>query len=294
MRPETEIMRQAPWSRIRGQKQREQRTLGACWQWKTNGQCSEGDNCSFRHDINKRAKLTQPNPSPSSFMQQKERNASEPEVPEARVPVVECLDGLARITSKELAPLHSVKNGILQNACSTSPRVDVDLGKSARMRIARLMNSLAKGPKRMVTKVQWLCWRSMSCMIERSNPLLAVIHVTRKATDLLCAVHRVHDNGVVSFMIWSRRSLFLRKSSDIQKPIQRVKFTKASARHTKIRDQNPSLGLICPGESKIWGSVSGGDRVARVRCPRSSLEAGQKCVKIKGEKQSNILLTFGK
>ena len=30
--------------------------------------------------------------------------------------------------------------------------------------------------------------------------------------------------------------------------IQRVKFTKAIARHTKIRDQNPSLGYICPGE----------------------------------------------
>ena len=40
----------------------------------------------------------------------------------------------------------------------------------------------------------------------------------------------------------------LRKSSDMQKPIQRVKFTKATARHTKIRDQNPSLGYICPGE----------------------------------------------
>ena len=40
----------------------------------------------------------------------------------------------------------------------------------------------------------------------------------------------------------------LRKSSDVQKPIQRVKFTKAIARHTKIRDQNPSLGMICPGE----------------------------------------------
>ena len=34
----------------------------------------------------------------------------------------------------------------------------------------------------------------------------------------------------------------------MQKPIQRVQFTKASARHTKIRDQNPSLGKICPGE----------------------------------------------
>ena len=32
------------------------------------------------------------------------------------------------------------------------------------------------------------------------------------------------------------------------KPIQRVKFTKAIARHTKVRDQNPSLGYICPGE----------------------------------------------
>ena len=39
-----------------------------------------------------------------------------------------------------------------------------------------------------------------------------------------------------------------RKSSDMQKPIQRVKLTKAIARYTKIRDKNPSLGYICPGE----------------------------------------------
>ena len=31
--------------------------------------------------------------------------------------MVECLDGLARITSKELAITHSAKNGTLQNAC---------------------------------------------------------------------------------------------------------------------------------------------------------------------------------
>ena len=41
-------------------------------------------------------------------------------------------------------------------------------------------------------------------------------------------------------------SSILRKSSDMQKPIQRVKFTKSIARHTKLRDQNPSLGYICP------------------------------------------------
>ena len=43
------------------------------------------------------------------------------------------------------------------------------------------------------------------------------------------------------------KSIF-RKSTDMPRPIQRVKFTKAIARHTKIRDQNPSFGFICPGE----------------------------------------------
>ena len=36
-------------------------------------------------------------------------NHREPEVPEAGVPVPECLDGLARVTSEELAITHSVK-----------------------------------------------------------------------------------------------------------------------------------------------------------------------------------------
>ena len=44
-----------------------------------------------------------------------------------------------------------------------------------------------------------------------------------------------------------KSSSILRKSSDIRKTIQRVKFTNAIARHTKVRDQNPSLGYICPG-----------------------------------------------
>ena len=40
-----------------GTKQRVQRILGDCWQWETNGQCSKGDNCSFRHDITICAKI---------------------------------------------------------------------------------------------------------------------------------------------------------------------------------------------------------------------------------------------
>ena len=78
----------------------------------------------------------------------------EPEVPEEKVPVVERLDGLARITLEELVITHFVKNGTLQNACSTRPRVVANLGKNAHMHIIRLMNNQVKGPKRMMTKVQ--------------------------------------------------------------------------------------------------------------------------------------------
>ena len=108
-----------------GTKQREQRTLGDCWQWKADGQCSKVSvtisiSVQNRHTrILLRALLR-------GRMREMRR---EPEVPEARVPVVECLDGPARITSKELAPIHSVNSGVLQNACSTSPRVVADLVK---------------------------------------------------------------------------------------------------------------------------------------------------------------------
>ena len=70
-----------------GTKQREQRILGDCWQWEANGQCSKGDNCSFRHGINKRAKTTQPNPSPSlSSCGRMREMRREPEVPKGKSP----------------------------------------------------------------------------------------------------------------------------------------------------------------------------------------------------------------
>ena len=118
----------------------------------------KGDNCSFRHDMNKRETITPSHPSQNSFMQQDERFFHrESEVPEAGAPVVECRDGLARITLQELAITHFVKKGTLQNACSTRTRVVVGLGKSAQSHIVRLMNSGRKGLKRMMTNVMWLC-----------------------------------------------------------------------------------------------------------------------------------------
>ena len=66
--------------------------------------------------------------------------------------MVECLDGLARITSKELAITHFVKGGTLQNACSTNQEWLSVWRKSAHTHTVRLMNSQLKGPERMMTK----------------------------------------------------------------------------------------------------------------------------------------------
>ena len=135
-------------------KQREQRSLGHNWQWKANGQCSKGDTCSFRHDIKKRAKSTQPNLSPSSSMRQNERNASRTRCPRGKSPS----GRMARLPCKDYlkgtCTTPFCEKGILQNACSASPKRDADLGKRALTHTARLTNSVARSLKRMVTKVQ--------------------------------------------------------------------------------------------------------------------------------------------
>ena len=120
----------------------------------------------------------------------------EPEVPEARVQVGKCLDCSARITSKELAQLHSVKNGILQNACSTSEKMDANLGISAHTHSARLTNSQAKGLKRMVTKLQWLFFQEYTTIGLRISGYGAgevFIDFTEELghteTDPMCKIH---------------------------------------------------------------------------------------------------------
>ena len=177
------------------------------------------------------------------------RKRRKPEVPEEEVPAEECFDGHARITSKELATTHSVKGGTLQNACSTRPRVVADLGKSALMRIARLMNSLEKGLKRMVTKSAVAMLKKHELYDRTEKPVVCRDTRHEHHGPVVCNSSNTRQLGCVfQDMEPPKFSSILQKSSDMQKPVQRVKFTKAVARHAKIRDQNPSLGMICPGE----------------------------------------------
>ena len=86
------------------------------------------------------------------------------------------------------------------------------------------------------------------------------------------------------------------------KPIQRVKFTKAIARHTKIRDPNPSLGYICLGEphecspnapkfeDRSQEETEWQEQGAR----EAAWKRAKNVFKLKGPPKSNILLVSGK
>ena len=143
----------------------------------------------------------------------------EPEIPEAEAQVGKWLDCRGRITSKELAQLHPVKNGILQSACYTCQKMDADLVKSGLTHTARLTNNLARS-------------------LKKNGDKSAV--ATLKITPRL--------GGVCQDMELPKSTTILRKNSNILKPIRCVKFTKAVLRHAYIRDQNPSLGMICQGD----------------------------------------------
>ena len=228
-----------------GTKQRGQRILGDCWQLEANGQCSKGDNCSFRHDVNKRAKMTQPNPSPNSFMQQSERKHREPEVPEERVPVVECLDGHARITSQELAPIHSVKSGTLQNAFFYKTKSGCRFGEKcsfAHRQVDEQPSTRSKknDDKSAVAMLKYeLHDRTEQPVVDRDTR-----HESNHGPVGCSSSNTLQLGCVFQDMEPQKLTSILRKSTDMQIPIQRVKFTKAIARHTKIRDQNPSLGVM--------------------------------------------------
>ena len=139
-----------------GTKQRVQRILGDCWQWEANGQCVKGDNCSFRHDMDKRGKSSPSNPSQNSFMQQSERKPSRTRSPRGKSPSGRMSRWPCKDYLKGTCNNSSCEKCTLLNACSTKTRMVAVLGKSALLHIVRLTHSRRNGANRIMTKAPWL------------------------------------------------------------------------------------------------------------------------------------------
>ena len=168
-----------------------------------------------------------------------------------------------------------------------------------------------KYPKRVMTRVLWLCWRREIGKKENLSPMNVTIdrgNLGREVMRNWDKIHLnvkflMHGNWVAYIRTWSRRSLFSGRA-----PTCRDKSNVWSsqrlfiARHTKIRDQNPSLGYNCPGEPherssnapqfEDWSQEETEWQEQGAR--EAAWKLAKSVLKIRGAPKSCILLTFGK
>ena len=284
-----EILRRTPWSRIREQNSVYREFMEIVGNGKPTGSVWKERNPVSRHDMNKRGKSSPSNPSPNSFMRQNERKPSRTRSPRGKSPSGRmsrwpCKDYFRGTCNNSFCEkihppeclYYKTKSGCrFGEKCSFAHRqVDEQPTKRSKKNDDKSAVALLK-------KGDWhddLCHDRPGKPGKRSDEKLGQKSSKRQSSD-------ARQFGCV-FQDMTPPKSILRKCTDMRKPIQRVNFTKTFARHTKIRDQNPSLGYICPGEphERSPNAPKFEDRsqeetskaVARARCPRSSVEAGQK------------------
>ena len=229
--------------------------LGDCWQWETNGQCVKGDTCSFRHDINKRGKVTPSNPSPNSCMQQSERKSSRTRSARGRSPSGRtsrwpckdhrrgtCNNSFCEKSHTPECLFYKTKSGCRfeEKSSYAHRQVDEQPTKRSKKNDKSAVAMLKKGNWQEREHVTDECHDRPEKLVKRSDKKLGQNSSKRQSPD-------ARQLGCV-FQDMTPPKSILQKGTDMPKPIQRVKITKAIVRHTKSRDQNPSLGYICPGE----------------------------------------------
>ena len=214
--------------------------------------------------MNKRAKSTQPSPSPRSSTRQNERNASRTRSSKGKSPS----GRMFRLPCK----------GYLKGTCTNSycdkwNPPECLLYKSEK---ASRFGEKCSYAHRQVDEQP--CKRSKKNCDKSAVPMLKKYDLHDRTCQLVVNGDQSHDrmeqpvvkrdirhesnHGPVECRSSNTRQLgcvsqdmeppklssILRKSSDMQKPIRCVRFAKAVVRHDNIRDQNHSLGMICPGD----------------------------------------------
>ena len=196
-------------------KQRGQRILGDCWQWEINGQCSKGDNCSFRHEINKRGKMTQSNTSPNSFMQQSERNASRTRSPRRRSPS----GGMSRWPCKDYLKrnLHQINHSVKVAPSRMLVLQDLEwlqIGEKCSYAHHQVDEHPSKRSQKNCDKSAVAMLKKHESHDGRERPVVCNSSNTRQ---LGCGFQDMEP---------PKSSSIIRKSSDMRKPIRRVNSRK--------------------------------------------------------------------
>ena len=121
-----------------------------------------------------------------------------------KVPVVECLDGPARITSKELAPIHNVKKWHPPECLFCKTKSGCRVGEKCSHAHRQVDEQPRKRSKKNGDKSAVAMLKKHE-LYDRTETVVCR-DIRYELTDPLCGTHQIHDNWVASFRIWSRRS----------------------------------------------------------------------------------------
>ena len=239
--PEVEILRRTPWSRIKEQNSVYKEFLEIVGNGKPTGSV-KGDNCSFRHDMNKRGKVTPSNPSPNSFMRQSERKPSRTRSPRGRSPSGRtsrwlCKDHLGGTCNNSFCEkwhppeclFYKTKSGCRFGEKCSHAHCQVDEQPTKR--------SKKNDDKSAVALLKKGDWHGREFVTDECHD--------RSGQPDKRSDQKLERGSSQRWSFNARQLGCVLQDMTPQRPIQRVKFTKAIPRHTKIRDENPSFGYIC-------------------------------------------------
>ena len=209
----------------------------------------KGNNYSFRHDMDKRGKSSPSNPSQNSFMQQSERKPSRTRSPRGKSPSGRmsrwpCKDYLRGTCNNSFCEkwhppeclFHKTKSGCrFGEKCSYAHR-QVDEQPSKRSKKNDDKRAVAMLKKHELHERTWQPVVNRDESHDRSFQPVVKRHTRHelKHGPVGCRSSNTRQLGCVfQDMTPPKLTSIMRKGTDMQKPIQRVKFTKAIARHTK-------------------------------------------------------------
>ena len=129
------------------------------------------------------------------------------------------LDCRARISSKELAPIHFIKNWHPPECLFYKSENGCRFVKKCSYAHRQVEEQPSKRSK--------------------NNCDISAVGMLKSTRQLGCVLQDMEP---------PKSTTILRNSSKIRKPIRCVQFAKAVVRHADFRDQNPSFGTICPGD----------------------------------------------
>ena len=204
--------------------------------------------------------MTQPKPSSNSFMQQNERKSSRTRSPRGKSPSGRmsrwpCKDYLKGTCTNSFCEkwhppeclFYKTKSGFrFGEKCSYANR-QVDEQPSKRFQKKDDRSAVAMLKKYDLHDRTWQLVVNRDESHDRTGQPV-VKRDTRHELNhgpVGCRSSNTRQLGYV-FQDMEPPKPILRKSSDIEKPIQRVKFTMATARHTKIRDQKTFARIDLP------------------------------------------------